>query len=127
MNIESVASRGNVASAGIGESAPAVRRPAKAESNAPVDNARVSQTANENRQPEQPKLSVQEATERLNKFVSSVRPEINFTVDEASGTRIVRVVDSASKEVIRQIPSEEAIQLAQVLDKLQGLFVKETA
>jgi flagellar protein FlaG len=36
-------------------------------------------------------------------------------------------LDSQSKEVIRQIPSEEAIQLAQALDKLQGLFVKAKA
>lgn len=126
MNIESVTSRGSALTSAASESAPAVRRPAKTETGTPVDTGSTKIVA-DSRQTEQPKLTVQEATERLNKFVSSVRPEINFTVDEASGTRIVRVIDSASKEVIRQIPSEEAIQLAQVLDKLQGLFVKETA
>lgn len=67
------------------------------------------------------------AVQHLSDFVSSFRPEINFTVDQASGVQVVKIVDNQSKQVIRQIPSEEAIQIAQALDKLQGLFVKETA
>jgi len=70
---------------------------------------------------------VTDAVEKLSKFVSNIRPEISFSVDEASGTRVVKILDRQSKEVVRQIPSEEAIQLAQALDKLQGLFVRDTA
>jgi len=70
---------------------------------------------------------VTDAVEKLSKFVSSIRPEISFSVDEESGTRVVKIIDRQSKEVVRQIPSEEAIQLAQALDKLQGLFVRDTA
>jgi flagellar protein FlaG len=70
---------------------------------------------------------VVDAVEKLSKFVSSIRPEISFSVDEDSGTRVVKIIDRQSKEVVRQIPSEEAIQLAQALDKLQGLFVRDTA
>jgi len=70
---------------------------------------------------------VADAVEKLSKFVSNIRPEISFSVDEDSGTRVVKIIDRQSKEVVRQIPSEEAIQLAQALDKLQGLFVRDTA
>lgn len=76
---------------------------------------------------EQEKQQVTDAVEKLSKFVSSIRPEISFSVDENSGTRVVKVIDRQSNEVLRQIPSEEAIQLAQALDKLQGLFVRDTA
>lgn len=71
--------------------------------------------------------TLKQAVDHLSDFVSSFRPEINFTVDDASGMQVVKIVDSQSKQVIRQIPSEEAIQIAQALDKLQGLFVKEQA
>ena len=72
-------------------------------------------------------LQVQEAVEKLSSFVKNIRSEISFTVDESSGTQVVQVLDSQSKEVIRQIPSEEAIQLAQALNKFQGLFIKDKA
>lgn len=71
--------------------------------------------------------AVKEAVKQLSDFVSQNRPELSFSVDEASGVHVVKIVDTTTKEVIRQFPSEEAIQLAQALDKLQGLFVKDKA
>lgn len=73
------------------------------------------------------KATLEHAVQRISDHVSATRPEINFSIDSASGTHVVKIVDSQSKEVIRQIPSEEAIQIAQALDKLQGLFVKGQA
>lgn len=71
------------------------------------------------------KLTVEDAVKRLADFVAPTNSEINFSIDEESGVRVVKILDTQSKEVLRQFPSEEAIQLAQALDKLQGLFVKE--
>ncbi|MBS1140981.1 MAG: hypothetical protein H6R13_2434 [Proteobacteria bacterium] len=71
--------------------------------------------------------ALEEAVKQLSDFASQNRPELSFSVDEASGVHVVRIVDTTTKEVIRQFPSEEAIQLAQALDKLQGLFVKDKA
>lgn len=75
----------------------------------------------------QGKPSLEDAVKNLENFVSAVNSEISFSIDQSSGAQVVKVLDSQSKEVIRQIPSEEAIQLAQALDKLQGLFVKAKA
>lgn len=75
----------------------------------------------------QGKPSLENAVKNLENFVSAVNSEISFSIDQASGAQVVKVLDSQSKEVLRQIPSEEAIQLAQALDKLQGLFVKAKA
>lgn len=72
-------------------------------------------------------LSIGDAVERLANFVSERNSDINFTVDNASGVEVVKVIDRQTQEVIRQIPSKEAIQLAQALDKLQGLFIKDKA
>jgi flagellar protein FlaG len=72
-------------------------------------------------------LSVEQAVDRLKQFVSTSNAEINFAIDSTSGVQVVKIVDRSTKDVIRQIPSEEAIGLAMALDKLQGLFVRDTA
>jgi flagellar protein FlaG len=72
-------------------------------------------------------LSVEEAVKRLTEFVSPTQSQISFSVDEESGIRVVKVLDKASQEVIRQFPSEEAIEIARALDKLQGLLIKDKA
>lgn len=71
--------------------------------------------------------AVEEAVQQIADFVNKTRPELSFSVDEASGVRVVRIIDTTTKEIIRQYPSEEAIQLAQALDKLQGLLVRDKA
>lgn len=68
---------------------------------------------------------VEGAVERVSKFVAQTGAEISFSVDEESGLNVVKVIDKASKEVIRQIPSEEMVAIAAALDKLQGLFVRD--
>jgi flagellar protein FlaG len=40
---------------------------------------------------------------------------LQFSVDSASGRTVVSVRDMATGDVIRQIPSEEALRLAQAL------------
>jgi len=73
------------------------------------------------------KATLEHAVKRISEYVSASRPEISFTIDETTGTQVVKIVDSQSQEVIRQMPSKEAIQIAQALDKLQGLLVKDQA
>ena len=81
----------------------------------------------ESKKPAEDKESVQDATKRLQDFVSGVRGDIQFSMDTDSGKTVVKVVDRSTKEVIRQFPSEEAIELARALDRFQGLLVKQQA
>lgn len=68
-----------------------------------------------------------EAVERMNDFVSGALSDIVFSTDNDSDQMIVKVVDNQTKDVIRQFPSEEALQIAKALDKLQGLLVRDKA
>ena len=52
---------------------------------------------------------------------------VQFEVDPEVDELVVKVVDPASGELIRQMPSEEAIRVATVLGRLQGLLVHRTA
>jgi flagellar protein FlaG len=40
---------------------------------------------------------------------------------------VVRVVDTETNEVVRQIPNEDARAIARALDRLQGFFVEVRA
>ena len=56
---------------------------------------------------------------KLNEFVQTSSRELNFSVDEGSNKQIVKVTDSESGEIIRQIPSEEILRLSERLQDLQ--------
>lgn len=87
----------------------------------------VEQTDRNKPESEKLQYSVQEAVKHLENFVSLARADLSFSIDEASGIQVVKIMDGESKEVLRQFPSEEAIRIAQVLDQLQGVFVKDKA
>jgi len=72
-------------------------------------------------------LSVEDAVKRLADFVGQSQSQISFSIDQESGMRIVKVLDTESQKVIRQFPSEEAIGIAKALDKLQGLLIRDKA
>lgn len=68
-----------------------------------------------------------DAVEKVKRFVQSAASDVSFSVDDESGIRVVKVVDKETKEIIRQMPSKEVVELAKALDKLQGLMIRQTA
>lgn len=58
---------------------------------------------------------LQAAVDTVRKFVSSVQRELQFTVDEDSGRTIITVIDSESGKIVRQIPPEEVLQIAETV------------
>lgn len=66
------------------------------------------------------------AIRELNDYVQSLKRTINFEIDESSGRTIVRVLNQQTGELIRQIPSEEALAIARHLDAVQGVIVRKT-
>ena len=51
---------------------------------------------------------------------------VEFTTDESSGTRVIKVVDSASGDVIRQMPAEELLSFMRNLTRMLGTFIDKT-
>lgn len=84
-----------------------------------------SQQAEGNRPVSEKEL--QEAVGQIKDFIQPLNDSLEFSVDEDTGRTIVKVVDLQTKEVLRQIPSEEAMNIAKALDKLQGLLIRSTA
>lgn len=59
---------------------------------------------------------VQAAVAQMNEYIQSTQRDLNFTYDPESGETVVKVLDRATQEVIRQIPDEIFLRLAQHLD-----------
>lgn len=79
----------------------------------------------QNRQPTNEE--VQRAVENLKRITQPVAQNLQFSVDKETGDTVIKVVDEITKEVIRQIPSEEVLELAKSLDKLQGVLLRKQA
>lgn len=59
---------------------------------------------------------VKEAVSKLNDYVQSTERTLDFQLDEESGRTVIKVFDKESSELIRQIPDELALTLAQKLN-----------
>ncbi|WP_136416232.1 flagellar protein FlaG [Herbaspirillum sp. ST 5-3] len=70
---------------------------------------------------------VKQAVHEINKAMKSLSQDLEFSVDEDSNRTIVKVVDQQTKEIIRQVPTKEALEIAKALDKVQGLLIRQKA
>ncbi len=59
---------------------------------------------------------VKDAVSKLNDYVQSNERTLDFQMDEESGKTVIKVYDTLSAELIRQIPNELALELAQNLN-----------
>ena len=48
---------------------------------------------------------------------------LKFSTDQETGKLVVSVVDPSNGEVLRQMPSEEALKVAEAIGRYQGMFV----
>jgi flagellar protein FlaG len=125
MNIDSIQAPSPPQRPVTTEAAPQLAKQAKISATQPQLQKSAKTTDNTNPDAGQKNFSVEEAVKRLTDFVALTTADINFSIDEASGVQVVKIMDRKTKEVIRQFPSEEAIRIAQALDQLQGVFVKD--
>lgn len=68
---------------------------------------------------------VEKAVEDVQRFVETMTNNLQFSIDDDSGRTVVKVVDRQTEEVLRQIPSEEMLDIARALGKLKGLLVEQ--
>lgn len=87
---------------------------------------RIDQSA-PNERGEASQESIKQAAEQITDFVGSFNDRIEFSLDDETGQSILKVIDSQTKEVLRQIPSEEVLAISKALDKLQGILIQNKA
>jgi flagellar protein FlaG len=71
--------------------------------------------------------AVKSAVATVKEALKPVGGGLEFNVDQTNGKTIVRVVDLDTQQIIRQIPSEEMVELSRVLERLEGLLFSKHA
>jgi len=69
-----------------------------------------------------PAHDIEDIVRRLNELMAERERSLSFHVDQASGRTVITVVDATTHEVVRQIPSEEALVLARAVEKAGALL-----
>lgn len=70
---------------------------------------------------------LEKVIKKIRDALPPVAQSLQFSIDDTLGVTVVQVMDKATKEVIRQIPSKEALEIAKALDKLQGVLLRQKA
>ncbi|MBB1268090.1 flagellar protein FlaG [Shewanella sp. SR44-3] len=67
---------------------------------------------------------LQKAVDDISKSMNVMQKGLAFNVDEDSGMQVVKVIDVKTGDLIRQIPNEEALDIAKKLNEVAGLLMK---
>jgi flagellar protein FlaG len=70
---------------------------------------------------------VRRAVKAANRALEATASGIEFSIDHDSGKTVVRITDKQTHQVIRQIPSQEMIEIARAIDRLQGNLLDQLA
>lgn len=68
-----------------------------------------------------------QAVAEMNQHFQNVQRNIHFSVDDETGTTVVKVIEAETEEVIRQIPSEEIVALSKYLEESAGRIIRAEA
>ena len=69
----------------------------------------------------------EEVASGLNELVQELHRELRFSVDRESGDTVIKVIDQETDEVVRQIPSEEVVQMRKRLQEAAGVIFQDSA
>ncbi|NHZ92018.1 hypothetical protein F2P45_23860 [Massilia sp. CCM 8733] len=64
---------------------------------------------------------------QINVAMQALSRNIEFSIDTDSKRTVVKIIDQTTKEVIRQMPSAEALEIGKALEKVQGLLISQVA
>jgi flagellar protein FlaG len=79
--------------------------------------------------PESDAKSLEDSVKKMNEAIQSMQRDVGleFSIDDTTNIKMVKVMDIASKEVIRMIPGTVVIDIAKAIDKFQGLLLRDKA
>jgi flagellar protein FlaG len=72
-------------------------------------------------------VQLAQAVGHLNQTMKTRDSGLEFSVDEESHRTVVKVVDQQTKELIRQMPSAEALEISKALERVQGMLINQKA
>lgn len=70
-------------------------------------------------------MDMKEMAKELQGLADSLGRSVKFSVNQESGDEVIMVFHKKTKELIRQIPSEEVVELRERLSKVFGSLIEE--
>jgi flagellar protein FlaG len=67
--------------------------------------------------------ALQDAVQSANDAVQQMATNLKFETDQSTGKVVVRVIDSETQKVLRQMPSEEMLALSQSVTGMRGMMI----
>lgn len=97
----------------------------KVEVEAKITKEKVEKNHESNVKAEESK-KIEEAVEKINKQLKSANTKIQFKIHDSDYSDInkisIKIIDETNEEVIKEIPSEEAIELSEKMHEVMGVL-----
>ena len=71
--------------------------------------------------------ALRELVDKLSQTIGTTGQQVQFSIDHDTNQTILRVTDAESGAVLRQIPGDEALSMARILDRMQGILIRQKA
>ncbi|ABI38353.1 flagellar protein FlaG protein [Shewanella sp. MR-4] len=82
------------------------------------------QAAEDVKASENKEIELQQAVDDIATSMDFIQKGLAFKIDKELGEPVVRVIDISTGDLIRQIPNEEALEIAKKLNEVTGLLMK---
>ena len=70
---------------------------------------------------------IESVTRQIDSYLRSINRSLQFRLDQATGQMVVSICDAETGEVIRQVPGEEALRIAQRIEDQLSTMLDEKA
>jgi flagellar protein FlaG len=89
---------------------------------APAAAAQSDTSTRKDSEPGEKSEELEAAVKQMEQFFQSVHRNLEFSIDDKSGKVVVKVIATETGEVVRQLPSAEALKLADSLKNANSLL-----
>jgi len=68
---------------------------------------------------------LEEAVEKFNKAVAAYNRECKISIHEKTGNIMVKIIDTETKEIVREIPPERILDIVAKMWEIAGILIDE--
>lgn len=74
-----------------------------------------------------PAPKIESVTRQIDSYLRSMNKSLQFSVDKTTGETVVSIRDDETGEIIRQVPGEDALRIAQRIEDTLSAMLDEKA
>ncbi|PMP62385.1 MAG: flagellar biosynthesis protein FlaG [Hydrogenobaculum sp.] len=68
---------------------------------------------------------IQKAIEQLTQSLSYLNTHLNITLDKKADSLVIKIIDNKTNQVIKEIPPEYMLRIAEAINNLVGIIVNK--